>query len=148
MAFVTVTDRKAATMPSRDLGFLLDDFLRRVTGATHAIVVSTDGLLVAVSSGIDRTTGDQLAAVTSGITSLTQGAARFFAAGGVRQVIIEMDLGYLFVMSVGEGSSLAVVTSTAVDIGLVAYEMAVLVGQAREALDPALIAHLRAELPR
>lgn len=135
-------------MPERDLGFLLDDFRRRVAGATHAIVVSADGLLVAVSSGIDRATGDQLAAVTSGITSLTQGAARFFAAGGVRQVIVEMELGFLFVMSVGEGSSLAVVTSPSVDIGLVAYEMAVLVGRAREALDPALIADLRAGLPR
>ena len=135
-------------MPDRDLGFLLDDFRRRVVGVSHAIVVSSDGLLVAVSSGMDRAAGDQLAAVTSGITSLTQGAARFFAAGAVRQVIVEMELGFLFVMAVGEGSALAVVSAPSVDIGLVAYEMAVLVGRARDALDPALIADLRAELPR
>jgi predicted regulator of Ras-like GTPase activity (Roadblock/LC7/MglB family) len=135
-------------MTTPNLGWLLNDFVDRVVGATNAIVVSADGLLLAVSSGIDRETGDQLAAVTSGIMSLTQGAARFFQAGGVNQVIVEMAEGFLFVMAVGEGSSLAVVTNGSVDIGLVAYEMALLVARARDALHPTLIADLHAELPR
>lgn len=131
-----------------NISWLLNDFVERVVGATNAIVVSADGLLLAVSAGIDRETGDQLAAVTSGITSLTQGAARFFQAGAVNQVIVEMTEGFLFVMAIGEGSSLAVVTNGSVDIGLVAYEMALLVARARDALHPALIADLHAELPR
>jgi predicted regulator of Ras-like GTPase activity (Roadblock/LC7/MglB family) len=131
-----------------NLGWLLNDFVDRVVGATSAIVVSADGLLLSVSSGIDRETGDQLAAVTSGITSLTRGAARFFQAGAVNQVIVEMEQGFLFVMAIGEGSSLAVITNASVDIGLVAYEMALLVARARDALHPTLIADLHAELPR
>jgi uncharacterized protein len=135
-------------MTTTNLGWLLNDFVDRVPGATNAIVVSADGLLLAVSAGIDRETGDQLAAVTSGITSLTSGAARFFRAGSVNEVIVEMSEGFLFVMAIGEGSALAVITRGSVDIGLVAYEMALLVARARDALAPALIADLHAELPR
>ncbi|CAA9237177.1 MAG: Roadblock/LC7 protein, putative GTPase-activating (GAP) component of G-protein-coupled receptor (GPCR) system [uncultured Acidimicrobiales bacterium] len=133
---------------AENLNWLLDDFVKRVPETRSAIVVSVDGLLMALSKDVDRTVGDSLSAVVAGITSLTQGAARFFNTGGVNQVIVEMEYGFLFVMSIGEGSSLAVVTTATCDIGLIGYEMAVLVGRAREALDTALISDLQASLPR
>ncbi len=47
----------------------------------HAIVVSADGLPLAYSDGFPKDRADQLAAVTSGLASLTQGAARVFDGG-------------------------------------------------------------------
>ena len=43
------------------------------------------------------------------------------------QTVIEMEHGYLLLMSVGDGSHLAVLTQDSADIGQVGYEMALLV---------------------
>ena len=63
------------TQPSR-FGWLVTNFAERVPGVAHAIVVSADGLLLTSSDRLPRDRADQLAAVSSGLISLTQGAAR------------------------------------------------------------------------
>ncbi|MFD6795089.1 MULTISPECIES: roadblock/LC7 domain-containing protein [Prauserella salsuginis group] len=118
----TVTDPG----PRGDVGGLLTDFVRRVSGAAHAIVVSADGMLLSASDGLPRDRADQLSAVASGLVSLTRGAAESFNGGRVNQTVVEMDRGYLFLMSVGEGSCLAALAAPSTDIGVLAYEMAVL----------------------
>ena len=45
----------------------------------------------------------------------------------MRQTIIEMTSGFLFVTAAGYGTCLAILTAAEADVGLVAYEMAVLV---------------------
>src|SRR5919202_781945 len=80
------------TQPSR-FGWLVSNFAERVPGVAHAIVVSADGLLLTSSDRLPRDRADQLAAVASGLVSLTQGAARCFDAGGVIQTVVEMDRG-------------------------------------------------------
>src|SRR5882757_5460091 len=104
-------------------GWLVNDFADRVPGVAHAVVVSADGLLLVASEGLPRDRADQLAAVASGLTSLTQGAARCFEAGNVVQTVIEMERGFLFLMSISDGSCLAVLAATSCDVGLVGYEM-------------------------
>jgi predicted regulator of Ras-like GTPase activity (Roadblock/LC7/MglB family) len=131
-----------------DFSWLVGDFVNRTPGVAHAIVVSADGLPVAVSDRLDRPKADQLAAIASGLASLTQGAARCFDAGAVNQTIVEMEKGFLFVMSVSDGSCLAVLASPSCDIGLVGYEMALLVARTGDVLTPALRAELQAALPR
>src|SRR6266536_4297656 len=96
---------------AQNLNWLVNNFVRNVPGVAHAIVVSSDGLLMAVSDRLDRARADQLSAVASGLASLTQGAARVFDAGVVNQTIVEMERGFLFVMSVSDGSCLAVLAS-------------------------------------
>ncbi|MFD9247638.1 roadblock/LC7 domain-containing protein, partial [Streptomyces sp. NPDC059556] len=54
--------------------------------------------------------------------------------GGVRQTMVEMDDGFLFVAAAGDGSCLAVLASVSADIGLIAYEMARLVKRVGEHL--------------
>src|SRR5206468_12812343 len=130
------------------LNWLVTSFVGKVPGVIHTVVVSADGLLVAVSEELDRTAADQLAAVASGLSSLTQGAARYFGGGNVNQTIVEMDQGFLFVMQISDGSCLSVLSSLDADIGLVGYEMAMLVARVGEVLTPALRAELRASLPR
>jgi predicted regulator of Ras-like GTPase activity (Roadblock/LC7/MglB family) len=99
-------------------GWLVDSFVQQVPGVAHAVVVSADGLLLVASSGLPRDRADQLAAVTSGLVSLTQGAARCFEAGGVVQTVVEMERGIVLTMAISDGSSLAVLASPSCDIGL------------------------------
>ncbi|WP_151772669.1 roadblock/LC7 domain-containing protein [Streptomyces abyssomicinicus] len=119
---------------SVELDWLLDDLVLRTSEVRHAVVLSDDGLAVGSSSGLGREDADHLAAVASGFNSLAKGAGRHFGVGGVRQTMVEMDDGYLFVAAAGAGSCLAVLTGVKVDIGLIAYEMARLVNRVGEHL--------------
>jgi uncharacterized protein len=111
------------------------------------MVVSADGLPVAVSERLDRPRADQLAAITSGLASLAQGASRCFDGGPVTQTAVEMDRGFLFVMSISDGSCLAVLAAASCNVAVVAYEMTVLVARVGDVLTPSLRAELQAILP-
>lgn len=119
-----------------DMGWLLSNFADSVAGIAHVVAVSADGLLLASSRDLPADRADQLAAITSGVVSLTDGASRMFNAGMVQQTIIEMDSGYLFLMSISDGSSMAVLAARSCDVGQVGYEMALLVDRVGEALTP------------
>jgi len=121
---------------SQDLGWLLANFADRVPGVAHAVAVSADGLLLAASRDLPRERADQLSAIASGLVSLTHGAARCFEGGAVLQTVVEMDNGFLFLMSISDGSSFAVLASRTCDVGQVGYEMALLVDRVGEALTP------------
>jgi predicted regulator of Ras-like GTPase activity (Roadblock/LC7/MglB family) len=112
---------------SIDLTWLLDDLVKRVNDAEHAIVLSADGLLMASSHGLSLDDAEHLSAVASGVQSLAKGASERFGVGPVRQTIIEMRSAYLLVMVAGQGACLAVMSVENSDIGLIAYEMAMLV---------------------
>jgi predicted regulator of Ras-like GTPase activity (Roadblock/LC7/MglB family) len=122
--------------PVQDLNWLITNFSERVPSVAHAIVVSSDGLPIAYSKGFPPERAEQLAAVTSGLASLTQGAARLFEGGEVKQTVVDMEEGLLIVMAVSDGSSLAVLVGDDCDMGLVAYEMSLLVVQVGDALTP------------
>jgi predicted regulator of Ras-like GTPase activity (Roadblock/LC7/MglB family) len=109
------------------LDWLVSKFAREVSGVSHAILVSADGLLMASSEHMPVERADQLAAVTSGLASLSTGAAQLFDGGYVLQSIVEMEHGYLLLMRVGDGSNLATLATKSCDIGQVGYEMAILV---------------------
>jgi predicted regulator of Ras-like GTPase activity (Roadblock/LC7/MglB family) len=121
----------------QDMGWLLSNFADSVAGIAHVVAVSADGLLLASSRDLPPDRADQLAAITSGVVSLTDGASRMFSAGEVQQTIIEMDSGYLFLMSISDGSSMAVLAARSCDVGQVGYEMALLVERVGAALVPA-----------
>jgi uncharacterized protein len=136
------------SVTARDLNWLIGNFAKRTPGITHAMVVSADGLPVAVSERLDRPMADQLAAIASGVASLSQGAARYFEAGTVRQTVVEMERGFLFVMAISDGSCLTVLAAASCDVGGVGYQMATLVTRAGQILTPSLRAELQAALPR
>ena len=124
------------TSSAQDLNWLITNFVERVPAVAHAIVVSADGLPLAFSDGFPVDRADQLAAVASGLASLTQGAARVFEAGAVLQTVVEMEGGLLLVMAISNGSSLAVLAAAQCDMGLVAYEMTLLVERVGRVLTP------------
>jgi predicted regulator of Ras-like GTPase activity (Roadblock/LC7/MglB family) len=137
----------AMSPEAANFNWLLDNFVKSVAGVRHTLVVSADGLLMAMSDELDRTSGDQLAAIVAGLSSLTRGAARQLRCGDVRQSIIEMDTQFLFLMSISDGSVLAVMADATCDVGLVGYEMALLVSRTEATLTPQLITEMRARLP-
>jgi len=56
--------------PVRDLSWFVTSLVERVPDVAHAIVVSSDGLPLAISEGFPQEHADQLAAITSGLASL------------------------------------------------------------------------------
>ncbi|HJU98374.1 MAG TPA: roadblock/LC7 domain-containing protein [Jiangellaceae bacterium] len=122
---------------NEELSWLLERFVDRTPGAAHVVVVSADGLHLAGSQGMPRERGEQLAAVVSGLASLTVGASMILAAGQVQQTLVEMANGYLLVMAIRDGAHLAVLAAAGSDLGQVGYEMALLVERVGAALSPA-----------
>jgi uncharacterized protein len=130
-----------------DFNWLVDNLAKHTSGVAHAMVVSADGLPVAVSERLDRPKADQLAAIASGLASLTQGGARCIDGGLVKQTVVEMNRGLLLVMAISDGSCLTVLVGSSCDVGVVAYEMTMLVSRAGDVLTPSLRAELQAALP-
>jgi predicted regulator of Ras-like GTPase activity (Roadblock/LC7/MglB family) len=116
---------------SRGLAWLLDDLASRVADFRRAVLLSRDGLLIASSGDLTREDAEHLSAVAAALQSLAAGTGERFDAGGVRQTVIELEKGLLFVTAAGEGSCLAALCPAKADAGLVAYEMAMLVKRAR-----------------
>jgi predicted regulator of Ras-like GTPase activity (Roadblock/LC7/MglB family) len=132
-----------ASADVRNFNWLLSNFVETTAGVTDAVAVSSDGLLMALSSSLERAGAEQLAAIIAGMTSLAESTARCFALGRLDQVIIAMQEGYLFVSSVSDGSALGVVADRRCDVGLVGYQMQLLVQRVGSALSPALVAELK-----
>lgn len=136
------------SVEAQNVNWLINQFVDQVPGISHVIVVSADGLLLALSEGLPRDRANQLSAIASGLWSLAMGGSGCLGGGTVTQTVVEMQKGFLFVMSIGDGSSLTVLASTPCDVGLVGYEMGRLVTRVGDVLTPALRNELRAALPQ
>ncbi len=128
---------------SDQFSWLLNNFVTETVGVEDALAVSADGIKLASSDGLPTATADQFGAITSGLASLTLGAARCFAEDVVHRVIIEMDRSYLLIVNITHGSVLGVVARKDADIGLVAYEMTIFAERAGRVLTPELISELK-----
>jgi hypothetical protein len=75
------------------------------------------------------------------MVGLSRGASKAFGWEPVRQIIVAMEGGYLFVSTISDGSNLG-----GCDIGLVGYQTNLLLERIGVLLTPALIAQLRAQV--
>ncbi|MGD0553687.1 MAG: roadblock/LC7 domain-containing protein [Streptosporangiaceae bacterium] len=121
---------------SVSIDWLLDDLVNRIPQIEKAVVLSRDGLANGSSAILDREDAERLAAIAAGFHSLARGAAGYLDGYQVRQVVVEMAGAYLFITTAGENGCLAVVAKTTVDVGLIAYEMALLVRRISPHLPP------------
>ncbi|MFD8937893.1 roadblock/LC7 domain-containing protein [Streptomyces sp. NPDC059578] len=141
---------------ARNLHWLLANLVEEVPGLLSVAVVSSDGLLLLSSdpgrveeaATADRPQGPRgssadLATIVSGLGSLTLGAAKLMDGGGVKQTMVAMSEGSLFVMSISDGSLLGVHATPDCDMSVVAYHMALFVGRAGHVLTPELRSELR-----
>ncbi|MEU6371622.1 roadblock/LC7 domain-containing protein [Streptomyces sp. NPDC046909] len=132
----------------QNLGWLVSEFVRTSDGVSHAIAVSSDGLLIAASDGLPRDRADHLSAVVSGIVSLAGNAAETHGYRGMKLVMIEMLDGFMLVNNMRDGSCLGILAEEGCDIGLIGYEMAVLADRAGALLTPQVVGrHRQAPLP-
>jgi len=118
------------------LDWLVTDFTERVANVGHAVVVSTDGVMLAKSAAIPEERAGTLAAITCGLSSLMDGAARLFDAGLPLQAMVEMRGGLMLVKAISQAAVLAALAAPECDIDLVAYEMTMLVEEVGEVLTP------------
>ncbi|MGB3440415.1 MAG: roadblock/LC7 domain-containing protein [Actinophytocola sp.] len=119
---------------ARGLDWLLDDLVKRLAGAERAVALSADGLLLGRSTSLDREQGEHLAAMASAFRSLARGVGTQFDKGLVQQTVVELEYGYLVVTEAGEGACLALLASATADLGMLAYEMNVIVQQVGKVL--------------
>jgi predicted regulator of Ras-like GTPase activity (Roadblock/LC7/MglB family) len=119
------------------LSWLLDNLVNQVENVQQALILSRDGLVVAASQSLTREDGEHLSALAAGVQSLARGAGLHFKGGEVRQTIIEMEHAFLFVVAAGKGTCLAVLTSAEPNVGVIAYEMAMLVRRMGKYLESA-----------
>ncbi|MGW0768818.1 roadblock/LC7 domain-containing protein [Streptomyces sp. NPDC002676] len=144
---------------ARNLHWLLTNLVEEVPGILSVAVVSSDGLMLlssdpGLAAGVresravrgPRGSSADLATIVSGIGSLTVGAAKLLAFGGVKHTMVAMEEGSLFVMSISDGSLLGVHGSAECDMSVVAYHMALFVGRAGHVLTPELRTELRRSL--
>jgi predicted regulator of Ras-like GTPase activity (Roadblock/LC7/MglB family) len=127
---------------ANDLNWLLQNFVERTPEVSHALAISTDGLVLAHNNGLPRDRADQLAATGSGLVALLSGAARFFDAGSMISNVTQLDGGFMFCIAFSDGASLLVLASPSCDVGRVTYDMTDLANRMGEALTPALRSYL------
>jgi predicted regulator of Ras-like GTPase activity (Roadblock/LC7/MglB family) len=120
-----------------DLNWLLQNFVQRTPEVSHALAISTDGLVLAHDYGLPRDRADQLAATGSGLVALLSGAARFFEAGAMISNVTQLEGGFMFCIAFSQGASLLVLASATCDVGQVSYEMSDLANRMGEVLTPA-----------
>jgi uncharacterized protein len=120
-----------------DLGWLLTAFTAEVAHVAHVVAVSADGLPLAASEGLSAERVDQLAAITCGLASLTDGAARCLDAKPVSHTVVEMRGGTLLVVAIDDTAHLVVLISPGGDLGQIGYETAMLARRVGAALSPA-----------
>ena len=94
----------------------------------------------------ERAAAEQVAAIISGLVSLGQGAASCFGFDGLEQMIVAMRRGLLLVASISDGSCIGVVARKGCDIGLVGYQMTLIVERAGAVLTPQLVTELKHEM--
>lgn len=123
------------TSPSTTWSFLLDE-LCEVQGIDHSVAVSGDGLVMAASSQLAKDHADQVAAITSGLSSLTSGACRLMNAGAVESTVVDMSGGVMIIMTINERSILTVLADKNAELGQVVYEMDMLIKRAGEMFVP------------
>ncbi|MER5930124.1 roadblock/LC7 domain-containing protein [Streptomyces sp. NPDC002054] len=154
---------------ARNLQWLLTDLVEEVPGIVSVAVVSSDGLLLLSSDTEPRAAaGEQqdraepapapappkgprgasadLATIVSGLGSLTTGAAELMEGGSVKQTMVAMEHGSVFVMSISDGSLLGVHATPDCDMSVVAFHMALFVGRAGHVLTPEVRSELRQSL--
>jgi predicted regulator of Ras-like GTPase activity (Roadblock/LC7/MglB family) len=133
---------------AHQFNWLLANFVRNTDGVRDAVAVSSDGLLIATSDGLDRTGADHLAAIVSSLASLGRSASRRYDFDELKLIMIEMRRGFLLVSAINGGSCLAALADGGADLGVIGYEIAVLADRFGSLLTPGLITESRRHLPQ
>src|SRR5689334_4259464 len=112
-----------ASVEAQNFNWLVTRFAQGTPGALAAIAVSSDGLLIAMSSDLARENADRLAVICSAVLSLAGGVSECHPLGEPDKVIVELGHGYLVVCTISIGCALGVLASKQASLGTIGYEM-------------------------
>ncbi|MGY0490989.1 roadblock/LC7 domain-containing protein [Streptomyces sp. WG-D5] len=105
---------------------MLDDIVRNVPGARHAVLLSADGLPRASTDGLAESDVRTISTAMSGIQSLSRATAPFVGAApsdAWTQTIIEFSHGWIFLIGAGQGAYLAAAADPDVDMQQISFRM-------------------------
>jgi uncharacterized protein len=131
------------TAEATNFNWLVSRFAQETAGVIAAIAVSSDGLLIAVSPGVQGADAERLGAISTAMLSLANGVGDCHPIGTPDKIVIELTYGYLLVCMISIGCSLGVLASKQVSLGTLAYEMAMFANRASPTLTPQLIEELK-----
>ena len=97
---------------------VLDDLNGSSADVEASALISKDGLMIAsaLPSGIDE---DRVGAMSAALLSLGDRAGRELERGGIDQVMIQGEKGYVIMTSAGEEAVLTVLAKTNAKLGLI-----------------------------
>ena len=119
-----------------DVAFLLQNVKGQQHGVQWIVAVSTDGLVVATTDGLERDDVERQAAIASGMTALTGGATRM-GAGAMLSNLTHYENGFHLLMSISSGACLALFANRDCDLAAVSHAMTELINRVGPALTPA-----------
>lgn len=109
------------TTPER-LAAELNDFLHAAPDVEAAAVASREGITLA-SALPDDADVDRIGAVSADLLALAQQTAAHLDRGGMRQLFVEGEQGFVFLLAAGEQAVLTAVTARTASLGPVIHEM-------------------------
>ncbi|MDG4810690.1 roadblock/LC7 domain-containing protein [Micromonospora sp. WMMD1120] len=125
----------SAVMTDDGLTGALDRMVDRVHGAEFAVLLSPDGLPLGGSRRVEAKLAEQISGVVAGLIALGLAATRTCDSGRLRQVVVQMSRAFLFIATIPNGTILTVrIAGDDVEVGDMAYEVALFVGQAERHL--------------
>ena len=133
---------------STQLGQMLADMVTRAPGVEQVVMLSADGLLLAMSPGLSRDDGDRFAAVAAGLLGIAVGASGPLHGGPVEEVVVQMRDKLLLVMRINSEGVLAALGTAGCDVAAIAYEMALFARTSAPLLDTTARLELQATLAR
>lgn len=98
------------------VGPLLDELAGSLPGTEGVVVLSTDGLELAMSSGTVAHRASHLSAIAAGLHAIADAANRNNGGRRVDQTVVEMDYRMLVIVPVSAGALLAVVFDAVTDL--------------------------------
>lgn len=109
-----------------DLSWMLEDIVRNVPRARHAVLLSADGLPRGATEGMAETDVRTISAAMAGMQSLSRATAHFAGPEEERQwnqTIIEFSHGWSFLIGAGQGAYLAAAAAPDVDMQQISFRM-------------------------
>jgi predicted regulator of Ras-like GTPase activity (Roadblock/LC7/MglB family) len=99
-----------------EVGPILDELAAALPGTEGVVLLSTDGLELAMSATTDPASATNLAAVAAGLHALAEAASRNSGGRRVDQSVVETDYRVLVVLPVAPGALLAVLFDAVNDL--------------------------------
>jgi uncharacterized protein len=137
------TPASEMSINAQNFNWLINRFTHDAGGVIAAIAVSSDGLLIAMSSELERANADRLAAISSAMLSLANGSAECCPLGPPDKVVIELAEGFILVCNISAGCLVGVLASNDTSLGTIAYETVLFIDRAKAVLTPRLVEELK-----